>query len=144
MYPEDRVLVGVVNRKKDVRHLLTDLWYRIPQARIPPGFAAEYVAFFFSQAAARPYGASGIYCYGRLSGIELHTRCTLLPDESDHPRAHELYYRLHLVALLPRTPPILNVQGRRISFIWTTGERFMQAGDIAELARPRPQNGGRE
>jgi len=138
MYPEDRVLVGVVNRPCDADVLLCDLWYRIPQWRMPNGFAAEYLALFFSGKAARPYGPSGIYYFGRLRGVELHRRCDLLPQESDHPRAREIYYRLHLAALLSKTPPILNRLGRRVSFIWTTGERFTAAQDISELVRPRP------
>lgn len=137
MYPEDRVLVGVVNRARDAESLLRDLWYRIPLWRMPNGFGAEYLALFFSGQAARPYSASGIYYFGRLRGIELHLRRHLLPQEVDHPRANEAYYRLHLEVLLRRTPPILNRLGRRVSFIWTTGERFLAAEDISELVRPR-------
>jgi len=144
MYPEDRVLVGVINRQRDADHLLRYLWYRIPLWRMPNGFGAEYLALFFSGSAARPYGASGIYYYGRLRGVELHKRCDLLPQESDHPRAQEIYYRLHLAALLSKDPPISNRQGRRVSFIWTTGERFLAAEDVSELARPRPLQPQRE
>lgn len=56
MYPEDRVLVGVISRKADLRLLLEKRQYRIPVSRMPEGVNAEALAFFISRP-VRPYSA---------------------------------------------------------------------------------------
>lgn len=133
MFPEDRVLVGVINRKRDLDVLLTECWYRIPQARMPQGVYAEYLAFFLSRAAARGRGASGIYYFARFAGVELLHRRDLLPDEAGHPRADERYYKVQLTQLEEKAPPILNSTRRSISFIFTTWDRFVGAVDVCDL-----------
>ena len=42
MYAEDRVLVGVINRKKDLDQARYHHWYRIPRGRAAKGIHAEY------------------------------------------------------------------------------------------------------
>ena len=133
MYPEDRVLVAVVSRKKDLRMALTRAWYRVPQTQMPVGIAAEYLALYLSKAAARGLGPGGIYYYARVTGYELARRGDLLPDEPHHPRAAEVYYQMQFKALIERKPPILNPARRSLSFIHTTWDRFNQALVMDEL-----------
>lgn len=131
MYPEDRVLVGVINRKRDFDMAQTQHWYRVPQGQAAQGIYAEYVAFFFSRAFGELNG--GIHYYARRTGLELVRRRDLLPDEPAHPRAEALYHKLQFGELRRKDPPILNADRRVVAFIHTTWDRFSQARDLAGL-----------
>ncbi len=131
MHPEDRVLVAVMNRPKDLEIAQREGWYRLPEAKAPAGAFTEYVAFYFTAAFAESKWA--IHYYARRLGHELVTRRELLPDEPDHPRAGERYYKLQLGPLQRRDPPIVSLRWRRISFIRTTWDRFQAAEEINDL-----------
>jgi hypothetical protein len=132
MYPDDRVLVGVVTRKKDLKLARDRGWYRIPQSRMPRGVHAEYVALFLNSRAAGK-SESGIYYYAQPAGVELVYRRDLLPDEADHPRANEVYYQVQLRGWQEKVPPVLNPTRRTIAFIYTTWDRFVHAREIKDL-----------
>lgn len=104
-------------------------WYRIPVKQMARGVDTEIVAFFFDKA---------IRCYAPVRGLELAYRGDLLPDEADHPRAGEVYYRLALAPLIEREPPIRNRGRRVVTFIRTTWDRFSAADDIADLYGESP------
>ncbi|NJL92759.1 MAG: hypothetical protein HC915_03030 [Anaerolineae bacterium] len=131
MNPEDRVLVGVINRRQDLTHAEQDHWYRIPEGQAQPGLYAEYLAFFLSRAFKERNG--GVYFFARRRGEELVTRADLLPDEADHPRAQARYYKIQLDPLQPKDPPILNPNKRRFAFVYTTWDRFINATRIDDL-----------
>ncbi|WP_119072556.1 hypothetical protein [Aggregatilinea lenta] len=131
MYPEDRVLVGVIKRKRDLDLLQQQHWYRVPQGRAPKGIYAEYVAFFLSRAFKDLNG--GIHYYARRTGVELARRRDLLPDEASHPRADAVYYKLQLAEIRRKDPPVLNEKSRAISFVYTTWDRFSAARVIDDL-----------
>ena len=131
MFQEDRVLVGVINRKRDLAIAQAEGWYRIPQRRMPRGVNAEYVAFFLSRAFKEQNG--GVYYYAERKGLELAYRKDLLPKEADHPRADEAYYKVQIGDLIEKQPPILNPTRRTISFIYTTWDRFVHAELISDL-----------
>jgi hypothetical protein len=131
VFAEDRVLVGVINRKCDLEKALYEHWYRIPQSRAPKGIHAEYIAFFLSRAFKELNG--GIHYYARRTGIELARRRDLLPEEANHSRADDLYHKLQFGEVRRKDPPILNVPKRRFAFVYTTWDRFEQARVIADL-----------
>ncbi|MBN1680644.1 MAG: hypothetical protein JW966_10155 [Anaerolineae bacterium] len=131
MYPEDRVLVGVINRKRDLDRAQYGHWYRVPQGKAQKGIHAEYVAFYLSRAFDELNG--GIHYYARRTGLELARRADLLPEEAAHPRADTLYHKLQLAELRRKDPPILNPTRRPVSFIYTTWDRFEQAQVLADL-----------
>ena len=131
MHPEDRVLVAVMNRPKDFEIAQREGWYRLPENKATGGAFFEYVAFYFTSAFAE--GKWAIHYYARRLGHELVARRELLPDEPDHPRAGERYYKLQLGPLQRREPPILSLRWRRISFIHTTWDRFEAAEEINDL-----------
>jgi hypothetical protein len=131
MHPEDRVLVAVMNRPKDFEIAQREGWYRLPERRATAGAYFEYVAFYFTAAFAGQKWA--IHYYARRLGHELVTRRQLLPDEPDHPRAGERYYKLQLGPLQRRDPPIVSLRWRRIAFIHTTWDRFEAAEEINDL-----------
>jgi hypothetical protein len=131
MHPEDRVLVAVMTRPKDFEAARDLGWYRVPEKKAPRGVFFEYVAFYFTAAFGEQ--AYAVHCYARRLGHELVTRRDLLPDEPDHLRADEQYYKLQLGPLQKREPPIVSQRWRRITFIHTTWDRFQAAEEINDL-----------
>ena len=132
MYPEDRVLVGVMPNPRDFEVARAEHWYRVPKKRAPKGIHAEYVAFYFTKALGDTLRWA-IHFYARRTGHELVRRRDLLPDEPDHPRADELYYKLQLGPIRQWVPPIVSLRWRRITFIHTTWDRFVNAREINDL-----------
>ncbi|MGD8397335.1 MAG: hypothetical protein PVG11_00625 [Anaerolineae bacterium] len=131
MHPEDRVLVAVITRPKDFEIARDPGWYRVPEKKAPRGIFAEYIAFYFTAALGEQ--AYAVHYYARRLGHELVTRRQLLPDEPDHPRVDERYYKLQLAPLQKREPPIVSQRWRRITFIHTTWDRFQAAEEINDL-----------
>jgi len=131
MYPEDRVLVVYMPRAADFALVQSEGWYRIPQRHAPKGLYAEYYAFYFG----RHFGSEkwAIHYYARQMGRELVTRRILFPDQRNHPRADQYYYKIQLGPLerLPR--PIVSLRWRRITFLHTTWDRFQDAAEINDL-----------
>ncbi len=131
MFPDDRVLIGVVNRKRDLEILRRERWYRIPQQKMPHGVYTEYLGFFLSRSFQDLNGA--VHYYARRRGVELVYRKDLLPKETNHKRANEVYYKVQLGELTGKVPPITNTSKRTISFIYTTWDRFIHAQTIKDL-----------
>jgi hypothetical protein len=131
LYPEDRVLVAYVPTPQDFALVEKEGWYRIPQRFAPKGLYAEYFAFYFGQS----FGARkwAIHFYAEHRGHELSTRAGLLPDEADHPRANEVYYKVQLGPLVELERPIVSLRWRRVAFIHTTWDRFRDATEINDL-----------
>jgi len=132
MYPEDRVLVGVMPDPRDLVLAREQHWYRIPVKHTPTGIHAEYIAFYFTRRFPQELRWA-IHFYARRTGHELVRRIDLLPDQPDHPRAEERYYKVQLGELQQREPPIPSLRWRRITFIQTTWDRFTAAQEINDL-----------
>ncbi|HDL64855.1 MAG TPA: DUF559 domain-containing protein [Proteobacteria bacterium] len=126
----DLVLIGVVKREKDLDHVETDHWYRIP-ARISfrksPGYLAVYPT---SRCGSR---GGGISFYSPIRRIIRVRRIDLLPEENHHPRAEEWYWKLELgePQKLPRR--IRNRLRRRITFAYTTRNKLLNSSEMGEL-----------
>ncbi len=130
MYADDRVLVGVIKRKKDFQIARRCNWYRIPQRQLPRGLNAEYIALFLSGKTFRECSGTIAY-FARITGLELARRGDLLPDEDR--RTNEIYYKVQFRQLIQRDPPIANLPARSISFIRTTWDRFICAETVGDL-----------
>jgi hypothetical protein len=74
-----------------------------------------------------------VHYYAAIQGHELVTRRDLIPAEPDHRRAGQWYCKLQLGPLEHKLPPIVGARWRRITFIVTGGDRFMQAVKINDL-----------
>ena len=99
---------------------------------MPGGIHAEYSAFYFT--GRYPDDLRwGIHCYARRTGHELVRRVDLFPDEPGHRRADEAYYKVQLGPIRERIPPIRSIQWRRITFIYTTWDRFVKAQEVNDL-----------
>lgn len=131
MYPEDRVLVAYLPSPADFELVRQEGWYRIPQRHVPKGVFAEYLAFYFG----REFGPQkwAIHYYASRLGHELVARRHLFPDQPDHPRADELYYKVQLGPLRELDQPIVSLRWRRITFLHTTWDRFRDATEINDL-----------
>jgi hypothetical protein len=132
MFPEDRVLVGVIKRKRDLVYARDEHWYRIPQGRMPRGINAEYIALFLSGAVFKER-RGGIHYFAESKGLELVYRRDLLPKEANHPRADDIYYKVQLGELIEKKPPVLNPTNRAVTFVYTTWDRFVHAQQISDL-----------
>jgi hypothetical protein len=131
MYPEDRVLVAYVPSPEDFEIVCREGWYRIPQRFAPKGLHAEYLAFYFGGKFGEEKWA--IHYYARRAGHELARRRDLLPDQPDHPRADDIYYKVQLGPLQKLAQPIVSLRWRRVTFIHTTWDRFQDATEINDL-----------
>ncbi len=128
---DERVLVVVVTRQRDWELVQNEHWYRIPVSRAPQRIAAEYLAFYHTRA----FGDLrwSITYYAPIRRYRLFHRRDLLPDEPDHPRSAELYYKVETGSLITLPHPIPSRRLRRITFIQTTLARLLGAEEINDL-----------
>lgn len=129
---ETPALVGIVNRRKDWELLQTAHWYRIPVRSAPAELPdVKYLAFYLTRAFGdEKYAVS---CYAPVLELARVRRIDLLPDEPQHRRSCEEYYRIDLGELQRLSRPIPSVRLRRIVFIPTTLERLRRAQEINDL-----------
>jgi hypothetical protein len=131
-YPSDRVLVGIMNSRRDFAIARDEGWYRIPQRRAPDSTTEALVlAFYFTKAFGEEKWA--IHNYAPVEGHELALRRDLLPGQPDHPRADEAYYKLQIGPLMKLDDPIPSLRWRRVTFIESTWDRFIAAEEINDL-----------
>ncbi len=132
IYPDERVLVAIVNNQEDWERVQDEHWYRLPVKHAPPNSPNfDWIAFYFSKIFNEDKWA--IHFYARILGHELLTRRDLIPSEPNHKRAGDWYYKLALGPLQHKLPPIVSDSWRRIAFIITTGDRFEAAQEIKDL-----------
>ena len=131
MESDDRVLVAYVPTPADFKRIEEQGWYRIPVRHAPKGIHAEWIGFYFG----RKFGSRkyAIHYYAENLGHELMPRRMLVPNEPDHPRADELYFKIQLSNLFSCTQPIVSMRWRRVLFIHTTGDRFRDALELNDL-----------
>ena len=125
------VLVVVVNNRHDWQRVVDERWYRVPLKHAPQSVAVDYLAFYLT----KPFGVDAWHVpfFAPVHRYHLQRRVELLPDEPDHPRADELYYRIEFGAVQRLERPVPSRRLRRVVFIPTTWERLCLAEDVAEL-----------
>jgi hypothetical protein len=130
-FAQERVLVGIVPRLADWERVRQEHWYRIPVARAPRRIAAEYLAFYHPKVFKDLRWT--ITYYAPIEAYHIVPRRELLPDEADHPRGDDLYYKLEIGPLQALPAPIPSRNLRRVTFILTTLSRLYQAREINDL-----------
>ncbi|MBM4425089.1 MAG: hypothetical protein FJ030_17205 [Chloroflexi bacterium] len=129
--PTDLVLVAIMPSQRDLEIARVLGWYRIPYKKAPKTVSVDRIAFY--QTARFGDEKWAINFTAPVLGHELVTRAELLRTERDHPRADEQYFKIQIGPLerLPR--PLPSLKWRRITFLYTTGERLMKATEINDL-----------
>jgi hypothetical protein len=128
----DRVLVAVVNNQRDLEIARTRGWYRIPVKRAPKQVGADYLAFYLT-GHFPPEQRHRVLYYAPIRAYRLARRVTLLPDEADHPRAQESYFKIEIGPLQELDAPVVSEKLRRITFISTSLDRLLHAREIRDL-----------
>jgi very-short-patch-repair endonuclease len=134
------ITVAIINNHLDFNILTDHLWYRIPVSsaekwlknRWPPQWLAFYQTKLF--------GAEqhAVNYYGQVVDIQRKYRWELFPNQPNDERSRKQYYQIFLKSLerLPR--PIISQRRRRLVFIPTTWQKFMQAKEINDLYDDSP------
>lgn len=129
------VLVAIMNNKKDFAIARTKHWYRIPVSSVdkwlkdrwPPEWLAFYqTKIFGSEAYAVNY-------FAKVDDVRKVYRRQLFPEEPHNPKSDWQYYQLILNPLQKLPEPILSRRWRRIVFIPSTWQKFMDAVEINDL-----------
>ncbi len=129
------VLVGVLRSKRDLDTLLSENWYRIPTARVPKR-QFNYLAFYQPTL----FGRQGkrIQYYARVLNYQIAKRNDLLPNESNHPKAHDYYLRIRVEKIKKLACPIKNIIPRRVFFGFTTLNHLLKSKNILQLYKVAP------
>ena len=132
---QDLVLVGVVNRRKDLEIAMSKHWYRMP-VKYAPKRKANFLALYQT----RTFGKEGkcIKYYAPIKYSSVTSRGELLPEEKSHPRVGEVYYKLHLGLLIKLPRKIRNKSRRRISFGFTTLRKLFKSREVSQLFDIKP------
>jgi len=125
------VLVAIMNNQRDLQIARREGWYRIPVKHAPRRLGAEYLAFYQTKAFGEE--AWAVNYYATIHRIHLAQRLDLLPQEADHLRASDWYYKIQIGCLrrLPHSIPSQRL--RRMTFIPTTLARLLSAEEINDL-----------
>lgn len=128
---KDLVLVTIIPSPRDMEIARILGWYRIPFRKAPKVVAVDYLAFY--QPASFGENKWQIEWVAAVHGHELATRDELLKEEPNHPRAREEYFKIQLGSLEQLAHPIKAGKWKRVTFLYTTGERLLHAGQISDL-----------
>ena len=131
---DDLILVAICREPRDLEIARLLGWYRIPLASAPKTLRVDWLALFLTAAFAEDRWS--IRSLASVRGYELRRRVDLFHDEPDHPRANEPYYRVDLGPLQSLARPLPARRWRRLTFLYTTGERLLTAEDVRDLNVP--------
>lgn len=129
--PTDLILVCLIPNPRDLDIARLLGWYRIPLRRAPKIISVDYLAFY--QPASFGERGGQIEYVAPMRGHELTTRGELLKDETSHPRANEEYFKIQLGALEKLNEPIKTDKWKRLVFLYSTGEYFLNAKTLNDL-----------
>jgi hypothetical protein len=134
---EDLVLVSILNTPRDLEIAQTLGWYRIPMVTAPRTVRVDWLAFYLPA----PFGEHrwSVRYVAEVRGYELRTRRELLFQETNHERVDEPYFKMQLGPVLELSPPIPSRSWRRFTFLFTTGDRLLNAADLTDLTIPQSQ-----
>ncbi len=136
---EKDTLIALLKYRRDLDLLFREKWYRIP-VKYAPKMVREgtirYLAFY--QPATFKEEAFKICWYGPVQSISKLKRRDLLPDESSHPNADTLYYRIELAELSKLANPIISRRKRRMLFITTTFQKLKSARELNDVFLESP------
>jgi very-short-patch-repair endonuclease len=136
---EKDTVIGVLRRGKDLPIAVHDKWYRIPVKSAPiivRDKKIKYLALY--QGKQFKEYPSQIQWYGEVKRITVQKRIELFPEEIHDPKANEDYYKIELAEMHKLPQPIKAIRPRRINFIITAFDRFIQAKEINDVFLESP------
>ncbi len=128
----DLILIAFLPAPRDLELARVLGWYRIPLRTAPRVVAVDYLAFY--QPAS--FGEEHKWCielFAPVKGHELVTRGQLFKDEKEDPKANHEYFKISLGSLEPLPRPIPAGNWRRLTFLYTTGDRLLAAKTVEDL-----------
>ncbi len=129
----DLVLVAFLPSPHDLEIARVLGWYRIPLRTAPRVVAVDFLAFY--QPAS--FGERHRWCIELISpvtGHELVTRQQLFKEEAEGSRAGHEYFKISLGPLQALPQPIPADKWKRLTFLYTTGERLLAAKTLDDLS----------
>jgi hypothetical protein len=140
MTSQHEVLIAIINNKQDFAIIRERHWYRIPVSivnkrlknRWPPQWLAFYQTKIFGEE------AFAVNYFAQIVRIEKVYRWQLFPGETKNEKSNKQYYQLLLGEINKRPVPILSRRWRRIIFIPTTWNKFINALEINDLFDDSP------
>lgn len=135
MSERGEVLVAIMNKALDFSILREHLWYRVPVSskakwlkdKWPPKWMAFYQTKKFNQ------DAYAVNYYGRVLDIQEVYRWQLFPNEPKDEKSLRKYFKISLSSLEQLPQPIFSRRRRRIVFIPTTWQKFIDAQELNDL-----------
>ncbi|MCW5876178.1 MAG: hypothetical protein KIS85_04765 [Anaerolineales bacterium] len=130
--PHDLVLVAFLPDPRDLEIARLLGWYRIPLRTAPRVVAVDWLAFY--QPGSFPEGQRWQvqYC-AAVQGHELVTREQLFKDEAGGPKAGHEYFKISLGPLHALPQAIPAGTWKRLTFLYTTGDRLLAAAHLGDL-----------
>ncbi|HEX9596325.1 MAG TPA: hypothetical protein VF982_05550 [Anaerolineales bacterium] len=129
----DLILVAFLPSPRDLEIARVLGWYRIPLRTSPRVVAVDFLAFY--QPAS--FGEGHRWCIeliGPVAGHELVTRQQLFKEEVEGSRAGHEYFKISLGPLQALPKPIPAGKWKRLTFLYTTGERLLAAQTLDDLS----------
>jgi very-short-patch-repair endonuclease len=129
-----------MNDQRDYQILREKRWYRIPvgsanrwlKDRWPPRWLAFYQTKIFGE---EKYAVN---YFAEVVRIQIAYRWQLLPDEPQNEKSNRQYHQIFLGEIEKMPAPILSRRWRRIIFIPTTWDKFINAAEINDLYDESP------
>lgn len=128
--------MAIMNDPADFAIAQEQHWYRIPVQSAPKRWPPQWLAFY--QTKSFPEEKYSIKYFAHVNEIRTVSRQQLFPDEPQNRKSSRVYYQLLLEPLQSLPIPIVSRKWRRIVFIPTTWEKFLQAREINDLYDESP------
>jgi very-short-patch-repair endonuclease len=129
------VLVAILNNPLDAELAHHQLWYRIPVASqqkwIQHGWPPKWLAFYQTKIFGEE--AFSVRYYARVIDVLQKYRWELFPMQPRDERENRRYHQLILEPPQRLPEPIFSRRQRRITFITTTWQKFINAAEINDL-----------
>ncbi len=129
-------LIAILKEISDLTILKNEGWYRIPVKSAPKRWPPVWMAFY--QPKLFGDDAYQIKYYGNVKEIRRVKRFDLFPNEISSIKAEQEYFQVFIDELLERPTPIYSVRQRRLVFISTSWQKFLNAAILNDLFDDSP------
>lgn len=140
MSKRGEVLVAIVNNKRDFAIVQNQNWYRIPVYSVKKWLKKRWPPFWIAFYQTKVFGdeACSVSYYAQVQDIQIVPRWQLFPNDTPDKKSNQRYYKLIFNQLQKLPKPILSRRWRRIVFIPTTWQKFINAIEINDLFDESP------